>query len=108
MESQQLLPKSQVIQEKFFSGTKAGADPDEQMPKVYKHQGIIAKRAAHRRASKSLILQTCEVLAKHNSSCALRRTKWAKRFSPRTYTTCTFITGWEENGFGSTLTEGNL
>ena len=50
-----MLPKSQVIQEKFFSGTKAGADPDEQMPKVYKHQGIIAKRAAHRRASKSLI-----------------------------------------------------
>jgi hypothetical protein len=45
MESQQLLPKSQVIQEKFFSGTKAKADPDEQMPKVYKHQGIIAKRA---------------------------------------------------------------
>ena len=57
MESQQLLPKSQVIQEKFFSGAKAGADPGEQMPKVYKHQGIIAKRAAQTRASKSLILQ---------------------------------------------------
>ena len=65
MESQQLLPKSQVIQEKLFSGAKAGADPAEQMPKVYKHQGIIAKRAAQTRASKSLILQTCNVLAKH-------------------------------------------
>jgi hypothetical protein len=65
MQSEQLLPKSQVLQEKFFSGAKAGGDPAEQMSNTHKHPGIIAKTAPNRRATKSLILQTCKVLARH-------------------------------------------
>jgi hypothetical protein len=65
MQSQQLLPKRQVLQKKLFSGAKAGDDPAEQMSKAHKHQGIIAKKRAGQRASKSLILQTRRVLARH-------------------------------------------
>src|ERR1035437_3523482 len=64
-DSQQLLSKSQVLQKKFFSGAKAGDDPAKQISKAHKHQGIIAKSALQRRASNSLILQACKVLAKH-------------------------------------------
>jgi hypothetical protein len=46
MESHQLLPKSEVLQKKFFSGAKGGDDPAEQMSQALKHQGIIAKRVA--------------------------------------------------------------
>lgn len=45
MESQQLLPKVEVLQQEFFSGAKHGDDPAEQMLKAQKHQGIIAKSA---------------------------------------------------------------
>jgi len=38
------------------------------MSKAHKHQGIIAKSAPGGWASKSLILQTCRVLARHNST----------------------------------------
>ena len=43
VQSQQLLPKSEVLQEQFFSGAKEGDDPAEQMSKAHKHLGIIAK-----------------------------------------------------------------
>jgi hypothetical protein len=45
VQSQQLLPKGEVLQEEFFSGAKDGEDPAEQMSKAHKHQGIIAKSA---------------------------------------------------------------
>ena len=71
MQSQQLLPKGEVLQEEFSSGAKDGDDPAEQMSKAHKHQGIIAKGAQRRCASKSLILRTCRVLARHNPSAAI-------------------------------------
>jgi hypothetical protein len=46
------LPKGEVLQEEFFSGTKDGDDPDEQVSKAHKNQGIIAKGAPGRYASK--------------------------------------------------------
>jgi len=45
VQSQQLLPKGEVLQEEFFSGAKDGENPAEQMSKAHKHQGIIAKSA---------------------------------------------------------------
>ena len=66
MQSQQLLPKGEVLQEEFFSGAKDGEDPAEQMSKAHKHQGIIAKSAPGRCSSKSLILRLCRVLARHS------------------------------------------
>ena len=48
MQSQQLLPKGEVLQEEFFSGAKDGDDPAKQMSKAHKHQGIIAKSAPGR------------------------------------------------------------
>ena len=65
MQSQQLLPKCEVLQEEFFSGAKDGEDPAEQMSKAHKHQGITAKSAPGRCSSKSLILRLCRVLARH-------------------------------------------
>src|SRR5664279_399037 len=64
VQSQQLLPKGEVLQEEFFSGAKDGEDPAEQMSKAHKHQGIIAKSALGRCSSKSLILRLCRVLAR--------------------------------------------
>jgi len=65
VQSQKLLPKGEVLQEEFFSGAKEGDDPAEQMSKAGKHQGIIAKSAPGRCASKSLILRTRRVFARH-------------------------------------------
>jgi hypothetical protein len=48
VQSQQLLPKGEVLQEEFFSGAKDGDDPAEQISKAHKHQGIIAKGAPGR------------------------------------------------------------
>lgn len=45
MQSQELLPKGEVLQDEFFSGAKDGGDPAEQMSKARRHQGIIAKSA---------------------------------------------------------------
>jgi hypothetical protein len=67
MQSQQLLPKGEVLQEEFFSGAKDGDDPAQQMSKARKHQEIIAKSAPGRCASKSLILRTRRVLATHKA-----------------------------------------
>ena len=67
MQSQQLLPKGEVLQEEFFSGAKDGEDPAEQMSKAHKHQGIIAKSAPGRSSFNSLILRLCRVLARHNT-----------------------------------------
>ena len=64
MQSQQLLPKREVLEEEFFSGTKGGNNPAEQMSKAHKHQGIIAKLAPCRRAAKALIVPTRRVLAR--------------------------------------------
>ena len=66
MQSPELLPKGEVLKEEFFSGAKDGDDPAEQMSKARKHQGIIAKSAPGRCATKSLILRTRRVLARHN------------------------------------------
>jgi hypothetical protein len=66
VQSQKLLPKGEVLQEEFFSGAKDGDDPAEQMSKAHKHQVIIAKSAQRGFASKSLILRTCRVLARHS------------------------------------------
>jgi hypothetical protein len=44
VQSQQLLPKSEVFQEKYFSGAKDGDNPSKQMSKAHRHLGIIAKR----------------------------------------------------------------
>ena len=60
MQSQQLLPKREVLEEEFFSGTKGRNNPAEQMSKAHKHQGIIAKNPPCRRAAKALILPTRE------------------------------------------------
>ena len=49
-----MLPTREVLQEEFFSGEKDGDDRAEHMSKT------------HRSASKSLILRTCGVLARHN------------------------------------------
>jgi hypothetical protein len=68
VQSQQLLPKSEVLQEEFFSGAKDGEDPAEQMSKAHQHQVIIAKSAQRWLASKSLILRLCRVLARHRLS----------------------------------------
>jgi integrase/recombinase XerD len=59
------LPKGEVLQEECFSGAKDGDDPAEQILKARKHQGIIAKSKPGRYASKSLILRTRGVLARH-------------------------------------------
>src|ERR1017187_6924283 len=64
VQSQQLLPKGEVLHEEFFSGAKDGDDPAEQISKTHKHQGIIAKSAPRRCACKSLILRTRRVLAR--------------------------------------------
>jgi hypothetical protein len=71
MQSQQLLPKGKVLEEEFSSGAKGGDNPVEQMSEAHKHQVIIAKSAQRRCASKSLILQTCRVLARHRIFCRL-------------------------------------
>ena len=65
MQSQQLLPKREVLQEEFFSGAKDGEETAEQMSKAPKRQVIIAKGAPGRCSSKSLILLLCRVLARH-------------------------------------------
>jgi hypothetical protein len=66
MQSQQLLPKGEVLEEEFFSETKGRNNPAEQMSKAHKHLVIIAKSAPRRFASKSLILRTrSRVLARH-------------------------------------------
>jgi hypothetical protein len=65
VQSQQLLPKGEVFEEEFFSGAKGRNNPAEQMSKAHKHQVIIAKSAPRRFASKSLILRTRRVLARH-------------------------------------------
>ena len=43
VQSQQLLPKSEVLEEVFSSRAKGGDNPAEQMSKAHEHQGIIAK-----------------------------------------------------------------
>ena len=70
MQSQELLPKGEVLQEEFFSGAKDGEDPAEQMSKAHKHRVIIAKSAQRGSASNSLILLTCRVLARHRLSAS--------------------------------------
>ena len=65
MQSQQLLPKGEVLEEEFSSRAKGGDNPAEQMSKAHKHQVIIAKSAQRRFAAKSLILRTRTVLARH-------------------------------------------
>jgi hypothetical protein len=67
VQSQELLPKGEVLQDEFFSGAKDGDDPAEQMSKARKHQGIIAKSAPGTCASKSLILRTRRVFARHRN-----------------------------------------
>ena len=71
MQSQQLLPKGEVLHEEFFSGAKDGDHPAKQMSKARKHQGIIAKSAPGKCASKSLILLTRRVLARHKDRLRL-------------------------------------
>ncbi len=44
MQSQQLLPKGEVLEEEFFAGAKDGDEPAEQMAHAHKHQGILAKK----------------------------------------------------------------
>jgi hypothetical protein len=65
VQSQQLLPKCEVLQKEFFSGEKGRNNPAEQMSKAHKNQVIIAKNGPRRFASKSLILRTRRVLARH-------------------------------------------
>jgi hypothetical protein len=50
VQSQQLLPKGEVLQEEFFSSAKDGEDPAEQTSKAHRHQGILSKSVPHRRA----------------------------------------------------------
>ena len=57
VQGQQLLPKGEVLQEEFFSGTKGGDNPTEQMSQAHKHLGMIAKTAPGRCTSNSLILR---------------------------------------------------
>jgi hypothetical protein len=66
VQSQQLLPKSEVLEEEFSSRAKGGDNPAEQMSKAHKHQAIIAKSAQRWFASKSLILRTSRVLARRS------------------------------------------
>jgi hypothetical protein len=49
VQSQQLLPKSEVLQQELFSGAKNGDDPAQQVLKADKHQGIITKSAGQER-----------------------------------------------------------
>jgi hypothetical protein len=65
VQSQQLLPKREVLQEEFFSGAKDGEETAEQMSKAPKRQVIIAEGAPGRCSSRSLILLLCRVLARH-------------------------------------------
>jgi hypothetical protein len=60
------LPKCEVLQEEFLSRAKHSENPAEQMSKAHRHQGMLAKNAPRRFASKSLILRTRRVLARHN------------------------------------------
>jgi len=57
----------------FFSRAHDGEDPAEQMSKAPKRQVIIAKGAPRRFASKSLILRTRRVLARHSHFLLYRR-----------------------------------
>ena len=65
MKSQQLLAQGEVLEDEVIPRAKDGDDPAEQMSKAHKHQGIIAKSGPRRCASKSLILRTRRVLARH-------------------------------------------
>jgi GTP cyclohydrolase II len=67
VQSQQLLPKGEVLQEECFSGAKDGDDPAKQILKARKHQGIIAKSEPGRCASKSLILRMYGIVASHRA-----------------------------------------
>jgi hypothetical protein len=68
VQSQQLLPKGEVLQKEFFSGAKDGEDPAEQMSKAHKHQGIIAKSAPGRCSSKSSISAIVQSFGEAQSS----------------------------------------
>jgi hypothetical protein len=81
MQSQQLLPKGEVLKEEFFSGAKDGDDPAKQMSKARKHHEIIAKSAPGRCASKSLILRTRRVLARHSLHALIRHSLYAENNS---------------------------
>jgi len=48
VQSQQLLPKGEVLKEEFSSRVKGGDKPAEQMSKGHKHRVIIAKSAQAR------------------------------------------------------------
>jgi hypothetical protein len=68
VQSQELLPKGEVLQDEFFSGAKDGGDPAEQMSKARRHQVIIAKSAPGRPPQvidSAEILRTRRVLARH-------------------------------------------
>jgi hypothetical protein len=67
VQSKQLLPKGEILQQKLFSGANHGDDPAEQMLKADTHHGIIAKSAPRKYASKPLILRTRRVLARHGA-----------------------------------------
>jgi hypothetical protein len=43
VQSQQLLPKGEVLEEEFSSRAKGGDKPAEQMSKAHKHQVIIKR-----------------------------------------------------------------
>ena len=68
MQSHQLLPKGEISREELFSGAKEGDDPAEHMSNAHEHRGIIAKGAPSGCASKSLILLTRRVLARHKDN----------------------------------------
>jgi hypothetical protein len=76
VQSQQLLPKGEVLQEEVSSRAKGGDNQAEQISKAHKHQVIIAKSAQRKFASKSLILRTRRVLARHNPVPSQRK-HWA-------------------------------
>jgi hypothetical protein len=57
VQSQQLLPKGEVLKEEFFSGTKRADEPAEEVPNEPNHPKILTSNRRRGCASKSLILR---------------------------------------------------
>ena len=69
VQSQELLPKGEVLQEKFFSGATDGDNPSKQMSKAYKHLGIIAKSAQEQCAFQVIDSADAQSFGEAQASC---------------------------------------
>jgi hypothetical protein len=66
VQGQQLLPKGEVLQKESFSGAKDGDDPSPVDAQGAQTSGNHGEKRAAQCTSKSLILRTRRVLARHS------------------------------------------